>query len=159
MRDCFSRDVRENITLPSLNRFSAAGGFVDTRRQTQAASKYIDQLNVVVRSFLSPVRTLSGGNQQKTILARWLLRDLDILIFIEPTRGIDVGAKAEIYQDLDRLAKQGKTILVISPDLLEILGISDRVLVMYNGRLTQTLNRADFTEEVLLSAIQGNVHV
>lgn len=147
-------NVKENITLPSLFMF-APGGIVDNAREEKTANEFIQRLNVVVRSARSKMGTLSGGNQQKTILARWLLRNLDILIFIEPTRGIDVGAKAEIYQDLDRLARQGKSILVISPDLLEILGISDRIFVMYNGRLTHVLNKGQVTEESLLAAIQG----
>jgi ribose transport system ATP-binding protein len=112
-------------------------------------------MNIVVRSQGAKVRTLSGGNQQKAILARWLMRDLEVLIFIEPTRGIDVGAKAEIYADLDRLAKEGKSILVVSTDLTEVIGISDRILVMYNGRLTRVFDRGQATEETLLAAIQG----
>jgi ABC-type sugar transport system ATPase subunit len=89
------------------------------------------------------------------ILARWLMRDLEVLIFIEPTRGIDVGAKAEIYGDLVRLAKAGKGIIVVSTELPEILGLSDRILVMHDGRLTRVVEREEATEEGLLAAIQG----
>jgi ABC-type sugar transport system ATPase subunit len=104
------------------------------------------------------VRTLSGGNQQKTIVARWLLRDLDVLVFIEPTRGIDVGAKAEIYRLLSSLANEGKAIIVISTDHAEIMGISDRIFVMYKGQLTRILNKEDVSEELLLAEIQGRAY-
>jgi len=147
--------VKENMTLPSLSMFRRLALFIDNRREERAAEGFVQKLNIVVNSVRAKVRTLSGGNQQKTILARWLLRDLEILMFIEPTRGIDVGAKAEIYQNLDRLAKDGKCIVVVSPELPEILGISDRIFVMYNGRLTEVLGKAEASEETLLSAVQG----
>ena len=101
------------------------------------------------------MRTLSGGNQQKGILARWLLRDLEVLMFIEPTRGIDVGAKAEIYRYLDSLADEGRGIIVVSPDLTEILGVADRILVMHEGSIVRELNHHEASEEVLLANIQG----
>ena len=147
--------VKDNITLPSLSLFRRAMLFINSRREQREAEEFIQKLNIVVSSARAKIGTLSGGNQQKAILGRWLLRNLDILIFIEPTRGIDIGAKAEIYHYLDRLSKQGKAVLVISPDLLEILGLSDRILVMYNGKLTSVLEKRSATEEILLSAIQG----
>src|SRR5439155_16836374 len=147
--------VRDSITLPSLRRFRRLAMFIDNLRERRAAQGFIEQLNIVTPTASTQVNTLSGGNQQKAILAKWLLRNLDILIFISPTQGIDVGAKAEIYQHLGALAKEGKSIIVVSEDLLEILGVSDRILVMYKGRLTKTFNRADASEESLLSAIQG----
>jgi len=150
--------VKDNVTLPSLPLFRRALMFINRRKEQAAAEEFIRKLNIVIPSARSRVGTLSGGNQQKAILGRWLLRDLDILIFIEPTRGIDVGAKAEIYHYLDRLSKEGKSILVISPDLLEILGLCDRILVMYNGRLTASMDRRTATEESLLSATQGGKH-
>jgi ABC-type sugar transport system ATPase subunit len=148
--------VRENVTLPSLAFFRRALVFISNRREVQLARTIIGRLRVKTPSINARINTLSGGNQQKAILARWLLRDLDILIFIAPTQGIDVGAKAEIYQYLSELAGQGKTILAVSEDALEILGISDRIFVMYQGRLTQVIAQADANEEMLLSAIQGN---
>lgn len=147
--------VKENMTLPSLAKFRRGGIFVDHAREGQATRAFVDKLNIAVSSPAAQVRTLSGGNQQKTILARWLLRDLNVLIFIEPTRGIDVGAKAEIYHDLDRLARSGKAILIVSPELPEILGVSDRIFVMYGGCLTHTFERDDVDEEALLAAVQG----
>jgi ribose transport system ATP-binding protein len=149
--------VKENITLPSLPLFRRASLFIDNLRERQAARSLIEQLQIKTPSASTRVLTLSGGNQQKAILAKWLLRNLDILIFIAPTQGIDVGAKAEIYQQLGELARSGKSIIVVSEDLIEILGISDRIFVMYNGQLAHIMDRADATEELLSSAIQGNV--
>ena len=115
----------------------------------------MQRLNVVSRSDDAPVRTLSGGNQQKTILARWLLRDLDVIVFIEPTRGVDVGSKAEIYHDLETLAGRGKAIVVVSSDVPEIVGIADRVLVMVHGRIGRTIAREKLDEETVNLAVQG----
>jgi ribose transport system ATP-binding protein len=152
-------NVKENMTLPSLSMFERGPMVISRDRESKAVERFIDRLNIVVRSARSKMRTLSGGNQQKTILGRWLLRDLDVLMFIEPTRGIDVGAKAEIYGDLERLAAEGKSIIVVSPELPEILGISDRIFVMYRGRLVGVYDQQDLTEESLLAAVQGgNAH-
>jgi ABC-type sugar transport system ATPase subunit len=147
--------VKENMTLPSLGAFRRGGLFLSNGRELAAVRRFIDALHIVVRSTASRVRTLSGGNQQKVILGRWLMRDLEVLIFIEPTRGIDVGAKAEIYGDLVQLAQQGKGIIVVSTELPEILGLSDRILVMHDGRLTRSVGRQAATEEGLLADIQG----
>jgi ribose transport system ATP-binding protein len=149
--------VKDNISLPSIRSFLRARLFVDNRRERKAAQKLSDQLSIKTPSIETKANTLSGGNQQKVILAKWLLRDLDILIFIAPTQGIDVGAKAEIYQQLRELARQGKSIVVVSEDLIEILGVADRIFVMYKGQLACTFSHADVDEERLLSAIQGNV--
>lgn len=150
--------VRANITLSALHLFRRAMLFVNNLRERRRAQHLISQLQIKTASAATRVNTLSGGNQQKVILAKWLLRDLDILIFIAPTQGIDVGAKAEIYQHLSTLAAEGKSLIVVSEDLIEILGISDRILIMYNGQLTQTINRAEANEEMLLSAVQGNLN-
>jgi putative multiple sugar transport system ATP-binding protein len=98
---------------------------------------------------------LSGGNQQKVVLSRWLLHDSEILVFLEPTAGIDVGAKNEIYRRLEALAHEGKSILVISTDIPEILGLSDRIFVMYHGSLTAVYSRDEATEEKIVRAMQG----
>ncbi len=147
--------VRDNVTLPSLARFMRSTFFIDNRREKQAAQAFVDRLRIKTPTLQTWIGTLSGGTQQKAILARWLLRDLDILIFIEPTQGIDVGAKAEIYQQLTELAGQGKSIIVVSEDLIEILGTCDRILIMYKGRLIRTIDRDQASEEMLLAAIQG----
>lgn len=150
-------DVGANMTLPSLSAFRRASLFIDARRSTQSAGSMMEQMRVKAPSIDTSVGTLSGGNQQKVILGKWLLRNLDILVFVSPTQGIDVGTKAEIYAHLTELARAGKAIIVVSEDLIEILGISDRIMVMYHGRLLQTLSRAEATEERLSSAIQGNL--
>ncbi len=99
--------------------------------------------------------TLSGGNQQKAILARWLMRDCALLVCIEPTRGVDVGAKSEIYRQLEGLAQAGAGILVVSTDLPEVLGIADRIVVLFRGRVAARLDPATATESDLLLAMQG----
>jgi len=149
--------IRENVSLPSMQSFRRALVFIDNLRERRAVQSFSDQLHIKAPSIATHVGTLSGGNQQKVILAKWLLRDLDLLIFIAPTQGIDVGAKAEIYQQLHELAQQGKSVLVVSEDLIEILGVSDRILVLVQGQLTRTLARGEVDEEHLLSAIQGTV--
>ncbi|HVP17416.1 MAG TPA: sugar ABC transporter ATP-binding protein [Spirochaetia bacterium] len=149
--------VKENITLPSLSSFRR-GRFLpllNNRRERDSAVDFIRKVGITLRTPGSRMRTLSGGNQQKTIVARWLLSNLDVLLFIEPTRGIDVGAKAEIYRMLSALAAEGKAIMVVSTDHNEILGVSDRILVMYKGRLSRILSRSEAGEEQLLSEIQG----
>ena len=113
---------------------------------SRATRRYVDQLRIKTPSIHQAVRNLSGGNQQKVVLAKWLLRDVDILIFDEPTRGIDIGARAEIYQLMNDLAAEGKSILLVSSDLDEVLHMSDRVLVMCEGRLTGELDIADATQ-------------
>jgi len=149
--------VKENISMPSLDRFvrSRVIPFLDNRREKSQVKTFIDRVNVILRSPEAKMRTLSGGNQQKAILARWLLKDLEVLIFIEPTRGIDVGAKAEIYRYLEKLAQEGRGIIVISPELTEVMGITDRILVMHEGKIVGAFDPEDATEEILLGAIQG----
>lgn len=149
--------VKENISLPSLAKFRLSNlvPLINNLLERRSIEEYIHKVDIKLRSQNSRIRTLSGGNQQKSIVARWLLRNLDILIFIEPTRGIDVGAKAEIYRLLNSLAGEGKAIVVVSTDHTEILGISDRIFLMYKGRLRSVLKKAEVTEEMLLSEIQG----
>jgi ribose transport system ATP-binding protein len=132
-------DVRANIVMASLGRFTSSLGLLDEEAMQGAARRHIDQLAIRTPSDRQEVRLLSGGNQQKVVMAKWLLRDCDILIFDEPTRGIDVGAKSEIYKLLNGLAGQGKAIIVISSELPEILRLSHRIAVMCEGRLTGIL--------------------
>ena len=129
-------DVRGNIALPSLDRFSDRFLRVDDPALAKVAGQYIASLAIRTPSDRQEVRLLSGGNQQKVVIAKWLLRDCDILIFDEPTRGIDVGAKAEIYRLLNELARSGKAIIVISSELPEVLRLSHRIAVMCEGRMT-----------------------
>ncbi|WP_246132748.1 sugar ABC transporter ATP-binding protein [Devosia ginsengisoli] len=147
-------DIRNNIALASLERFVGLGGVINDGAMHETAEKYIRQLTIKTPSDAQEARLLSGGNQQKVVIAKWLLRDCDILIFDEPTRGIDVGAKAEIYKLLNALAEQGRAIIVISSELPEILRLSHRIAVMCEGRLTGTLPGGSSQEEIMRLATQ-----
>jgi ribose transport system ATP-binding protein len=142
-------DVQANIALSSMGRFTRAG-FMDQRAMREVAQAYVRQLAIKTPSVEQQARLLSGGNQQKIVIAKWLLRDCDILFFDEPTRGIDIGAKSEIYKLLDALAEQGKAIVMISSELPEVLRMSHRILVMCEGRVTGELARADATQENIM---------
>ena len=142
-------DVRTNVALPNFDRFTRAGGILDEAAMRQSAERYIRQLSIRTPSDRQEVRLLSGGNQQKIVIAKWLLRDCDVLIFDEPTRGIDVGAKAEIYRLLNALAQEGRAIIVISSELPEILRLSHRIAVMCEGRLTGILPGGASQEEIM----------
>jgi ribose/xylose/arabinose/galactoside ABC-type transport system permease subunit/ABC-type Mn2+/Zn2+ transport system ATPase subunit len=142
--------VRENIALPSLASRQWIG-FVRRRQERSLIRFYLDQLGIKTPSAETEVRFLSGGNQQKVVLAKWLAKEPEVLIFDEPTRGIDVGAKAEIYQLIREMAGQGKAVVMISSELPEILGMSDRILVMRDGRVSGELEAGQATEETILS--------
>jgi ribose transport system ATP-binding protein len=141
--------ICENITLPDLSRFARAG-IVARDAERKTAEEMCDKLNVKRPSVETKAANLSGGNQQKVVLAKWLSLNPKLLIFDEPTRGIDVGAKAEIYQLMRSLAQQGVAIMMISSDMEEILGESDRVAVMHEGAITGILDRAQCTEEAIM---------
>jgi ribose transport system ATP-binding protein len=143
------QSVAANIALPNLGKF-LKGGLLDAKGQREAAEKHCRALSIKTPSVTQLVRNLSGGNQQKVVLAKWLERDSDILIFDEPTRGIDVGAKQEIYDLLDELIKQGKSLIVISSEMEEVLRVSDRIAVMCNGRITGVLDNRDATQENIM---------
>ena len=143
-------DVETNIALASLASFVGGHLLLDQAGMRSTAERYVKQLQIKTPSVQQPVRLLSGGNQQKIVIAKWLLRDCDILFFDEPTRGIDVGAKAEIYKLLNALAAQGKAIVVISSELPEVLRLSHRILVMCEGRITGELPIQDATQEKIM---------
>jgi ribose transport system ATP-binding protein len=124
----------ENFALPNLDRLSTAG-VVRQREEREHFRAFVDRLQIRLPSLAAPVKLLSGGNQQKVVLAKWLERNVEVLIVDEPTRGIDVGAKHELYRLLGELARQGKSILMISSDLPEVIGLADRILVMRGGSL------------------------
>ncbi|NQV27312.1 MAG: sugar ABC transporter ATP-binding protein [Rhodopirellula sp.] len=130
-----NRSVLENFGLPNLARFSR-GGLIQQKRERSSFQSYIDQLQIKVSSPDQRAGNLSGGNQQKVVLAKWLERDAEVIIFDEPTRGIDVGAKYEIYGLMHKLVEQGKAILMISSELPEVLGMADRIIVLHEGRVT-----------------------
>lgn len=147
-----------NITLTDLKKVSQAG-FMQPIKERELAYQSVNELRIKTPSLDQWVRYLSGGNQQKVVIAKWLFRNTDVLIFDEPTRGIDVGAKYEIYLLLWELAKRGKAIMIISSDLPEMLGICHRMVVFSNGRITGELDRADFNQETILSmAYSGYTH-
>jgi ribose transport system ATP-binding protein len=149
------RSVQENVCLPSVSRWSRAG-LVQTRREVAATFARIAELRIKTPSAQQRVQNLSGGNQQKVVLAKWLCTEAEILIFDEPTRGIDVGAKVEIYQLMNQLAARGAAILMISSELPEILGMSDRILVMHAGRISGEFVASEATPEKVLGAALGN---
>jgi ribose transport system ATP-binding protein len=146
--------IRENISLPALDR-DARHGLVSDARQRERATSMCRQLQVKAPSIETPAATLSGGNQQKVVLAKWLALGPKVLIVDEPTRGIDVGAKTEIYRLLRSLAAEGVAIVMISSDMEEILHVSDRVLVMHEGRLTGILEGADRSEPNIMTLAVG----
>ncbi|HEV2763904.1 MAG TPA: ATP-binding cassette domain-containing protein, partial [Pyrinomonadaceae bacterium] len=124
--------------------------------EREMARRVSAQLNVKAPSVEVRAGNLSGGNQQKVVLAKWLSREPKVLIFDEPTRGIDVGAKAEIYDLMRGLAREGVAIMMISSDMEEVLGVSDRVAVMHEGRLTGVLSRPEFSEEAVMRLAVGH---
>lgn len=146
--------TRENICLPSVERFSRFG-VVRIREEQQAALHYIKELRIKATGLRQKVMFLSGGNQQKVVLSKWLCCQGSILIFDEPTRGIDVGSKAEIYQLMNGLTAAGAAIIMISSDLPEILGMSDRILVMHQGRLSGEFAASEATQEKILHCALG----
>ena len=145
------KSVAENSTMAHLKNF-VKGLFIDKRKEVSATQDYIDRLNTKTPSTDQLVVNLSGGNQQKVVLAKWLVKDCDILIFDEPTRGIDVGAKSEIYHLMNELVAQGKSIIMISSEMTEILRMSDRIVVMCEGKKTAEIDIADATQESIMHA-------
>ena len=145
------KSVEENTVISSLNDF-VKGMFIDKAKSREVSQKYVESLKTKTPSVSQLVKKLSGGNQQKVVIAKWLVRNSDILIFDEPTRGIDVGAKSEIYALMEELAKEGKSIIMISSELPEVLRMSDRVIVMCEGRITGTLDIAEANQEVIMES-------
>ncbi|WP_409238230.1 sugar ABC transporter ATP-binding protein [Streptomyces sp. PA5.6] len=142
--------VRENLGLVTL-RSATRAGLVDLKGQERAAARIAEQLGVRMAGLGQHVRTLSGGNQQKVVIGKWLLADIRVLILDEPTRGIDVGAKVEIYQLINELTASGHAVLMISSDLPEVLGMSDRVLVMAQGRIAGELTAEEATQDAVMA--------
>ncbi len=135
--------IKENVGVSIYNKFLKAGFVLDHKRINSIVDENIQKLSIKTPSMKEHISNLSGGNQQKVIVSRWLANDPDVLIMDEPTRGIDVGAKHEIYEIMVELAKQGKAIIMISSEMAELLGMSDRICVMCNGRLTGEIDKAE----------------
>jgi D-xylose transport system ATP-binding protein len=147
-------DIKSNVTLASLGKISA-GGLIDPNNEIASGEQYIRSLRIKANSVETIVGTLSGGNQQKVVLGKWLLTNPKILILDEPTRGIDVGAKFEIYSIMNDLVKQGVAIIMVSSELPELLGMSHRVLVISEGKLTGEFKAEDATQELIMTAATG----
>lgn len=144
-------DVKENTTMAILRRISGWLAVIRARKQTQIAEQYVNALSITTPSLSQLVRNLSGGTQQKVVVAKWLSAQQKVLIMDEPTRGIDVGAKAEVHALMSRLAKEGIGILMISSEMPELVGMSDRVIVMCQGRVTGELPREEVTQENVMA--------
>ena len=147
---CLNLSVTDNTVLPSLEQLFK-GPFVHDRKAHQLAQEHAEQIRTKTPSVRARVGSLSGGNQQKVVISKWLLRDCDVLIFDEPTRGIDVGAKSEIYKLMTQLAEEGKSIIMISSDMPELLRLSDRVIVMCEGHVTGELDISEATQETIMT--------
>lgn len=145
------KSVSDNTVLATLERH-LKGIFIDRKKCSDRATEYVGKLKTKTPGVDTPAMSLSGGNQQKVVIAKWLTRDCDILIFDEPTRGIDVGAKSEIYQLMNELVNQGKSIIMISSEMTEILRMSDRILVMCEGRMTGDIPIEEATQEKIMHA-------
>lgn len=150
--------IKHNINMPIYNRISRMS-VIDSRKESSIAQKFKEQIRIKAPNLEQKVKNLSGGNQQKVILAKWLAAKSELIIFDEPTRGIDVGAKYEIYKLINELVEQGHSILMISSEMEELMGMSDRILVLAEHEITGELQRSDFNEETIMayaSAIVDN---
>lgn len=150
-------NIKVNTSLPSLNKLSKAG-VVNDNEEVKVANEYMKKLRIKAPNIYQNTGNLSGGNQQKVMLARWIYADPDILILDEPTRGIDVGAKYEIYSIINDLVLQGKSVIVISSELPEVLGISDRIYVMNEGKFVGELSKEEATQESIMTCIMKSNH-
>ena len=143
------RSVMENASISSLDKI-IYGGRWHPKVEKELVSKYFEKMHVKTPSLETAIQGLSGGNQQKVLLAKWMLRDPDVLILDEPTRGIDVGAKFEIYRLMTDLVKEGKTVIMVSSELPELIGMSDRIYIMNKGRITGCLSKDEFSQETIM---------
>jgi D-xylose transport system ATP-binding protein len=148
------QSILKNISLPNLDRF-ASFLRIDQHAELVESLKIAKELAIKTPNLFAPVESLSGGNQQKVVISKWLMSGPKILIMDDPTRGIDVGAKYEIYKLMNELTEQGISIIMISSDLQEVLGMSDRVMVMCQGRSNGTLDIAEATQERIMMLATG----
>jgi len=151
--------ARENITMGIHGRITTLWSFISSGKEEQVSDKYIEELQIKVESREQRVENLSGGNQQKVVIGKWLATEPDVLILDEPTRGIDVGAKAEVHRIISELADNGAGILLISSEMPEILHLSDRILVMHEGKVTAVLDREEATQESIMHAAVAEAEV
>ena len=153
------QSVRVNGTLAHLSVATQPRGWIRRTREADVAEQLVDELHIQSSSIEQPVVQLSGGNQQKVVMARWLLRSCDVLLFDEPTRGVDVAAKHVVYRLISALAAQGKAVVMVSSELRELMAFCDRIAVLSTGRLTATFSRGEWSEErIMAAAIGGHAH-
>ena len=150
------KDIIEISTIATLHEY-VKGPFIDADGERKVTDKYVKALRTKTPTLEQMVMDLSGGNQQKVVIAKWLVNDSKIMIFDEPTRGIDVGAKQEIYELMNRLVKEGKSIIMISSELVEIMRMSDRILVMCEGKKTAEFDIAEATQEKIMHAATRDI--
>jgi ribose transport system ATP-binding protein len=143
-------DIKGNISMAILKRISKFS-VVNTQKEYKIANDYKEKMGIKTPNLEQKVKNLSGGNQQKVIIAKWLASNPDLIIFDEPTRGIDVGAKYEIYTLVNSLVEEGRTILMISSEMEEVMGVSDRIIVLSEGKISGSLNRNEFNQESIMS--------
>jgi len=146
--------IKENATVVTVNKIFKHG-IINRSREEQIVQEFIKKLNIKAQNSNTPIKNLSGGNQQKVVMAKWLLQHPKIMILDEPTRGIDVGAKYEIYQIINQLSQEGVSFIIISSELPELLGICDRFLVLYNGRIVDEFDSDEVDEEKIMAAATG----
>lgn len=150
--------VFQNITIANLSKYENQYKLFDHKAAIKDVNEYIESIHIKTPSIYQRIENLSGGNQQKVLVARWLLISPEILIMDEPTRGIDVGAKSEIYKLIGILAEQGKSIIMVSSELPEIMGMSDRIMVMHEGKVSGILNNSkDLTQEEIMHYATGQI--
>ena len=147
-------DIKENTTLASLDKISTIFG-INENEEIKVSNEYVKALKTKTPSIEQKVKNLSGGNQQKVVIAKWLMADPKVLVLDEPTRGIDVGAKYEIYNIMNELVAKGVSIIMISSELPEILGMSDRILVMHEGKFTAELDYKEADQEKVMYYATG----
>jgi ribose transport system ATP-binding protein len=147
--------VEWNVSLVHIA--NTPGSLINEREESENVSRYVDAINIRTPSIYQEVRNLSGGNQQKVVLAKWLYANANVIIFDEPTRGIDVGAKEEIYKLMVQLARQGKYILMISSEMPELIAMCDRVFVMRQGRIVAEISQEQLSEENILTHSIGGI--
>ena len=148
-------DIKDNTTLPSLNRYRKLGVFLDHEAAAKAAYDVNEKLKLKYYSLWQNVRKLSGGNQQKIVISKWMLRDADIFLLDEPTRGIDIGAKYEIYALIHQLAQQGKAVILVSPEMDELIGLCNRIYILYEGQVMDEVEGSRKTQEVIINSLLG----
>ena len=148
------RSVRENASLAALEKFFY-GGHAHRKEEEAMVAKYFDKMSVKTPTQETPIQSLSGGNQQKVLLAKWMMRDPEVLILDEPTRGIDVGAKFEIYKLMTEVAQAGKAVVMVSSELPELIGMCDRIYVMNQGHIAGELKREEFSQEAIMVYATG----